>query len=100
MTDEALSKDEAEATSSFSVHGKEASHGAATWQRQPKERPHCGGEREDTTPVGLTRILLSRKIKKLYYKMPLFKTPPMTHFYSGFSVRSLNRSSLLWPQQQ
>jgi hypothetical protein len=35
-------------------------------QRRPEERQHQGDEREETTLVGLTQILLGQKIKKTY----------------------------------
>jgi hypothetical protein len=36
------------------------------WQRWLEERRHWGGEKEETTPVSLMRILLGRKMKKIY----------------------------------
>jgi hypothetical protein len=36
------------------------------WRRRLEERWHRGGEREGTTPIGLTRMLLDRKIKKIH----------------------------------
>jgi hypothetical protein len=36
------------------------------WRCGSVESQHQGGEREETTPVGLTRILLSQKIKKIH----------------------------------
>jgi hypothetical protein len=35
------------------------------WWRWPEEMRHRGGERVDTTPVWLTRILLGHKIKRI-----------------------------------
>jgi hypothetical protein len=64
--DEALPEDEAETVSSHSLNGKEAWHGAAAWWCWLGERGYRGEEREDTTPVELTRILLGRKVKKIY----------------------------------
>jgi hypothetical protein len=63
---EALSEDEAEAASSSWLNWKEASHDAVAWQRRPEERQHQREEREETTPCGLTQILLGQKIKKIY----------------------------------
>jgi hypothetical protein len=63
---ESLLKDEAEATSSSWLHRKESWHGTVAWWHRPEERRHRGREREETTPVGLTRILLGKKIRKIY----------------------------------
>jgi hypothetical protein len=63
--DEALSEDEAEAASSFWLNGKEVLHGMTAWQHRPEERRHQGGERVETMPVRLMRILLCRKMKKI-----------------------------------
>jgi hypothetical protein len=41
-------------------------HDVTAWWYRPEERRHRGGEREETTPVGLTRILLERKMKKIH----------------------------------
>jgi hypothetical protein len=41
-------------------------HGVVAWQCRPEERQHRGGEREEMTLVGLTRILLGRKTKKTH----------------------------------
>jgi hypothetical protein len=38
----------------------------AAWRRRPEERQHWGGEREQTTPDGLTRILLGQEMKKIH----------------------------------
>jgi hypothetical protein len=35
-------------------------------RRRPEERWHWGGEREETTLVGLTRFLLGQKMKKIH----------------------------------
>jgi hypothetical protein len=35
-------------------------------RRRPKERQHRGGKREETMPVGLARILLGQKMKKIH----------------------------------
>jgi hypothetical protein len=59
-----LPDDEAEAVSSSRLHGKEAWYGVAELLHRPKERSHREGEREEMMIVGLTRILLGRKIKK------------------------------------
>jgi hypothetical protein len=63
--DEALPEDEVGAASSW-FKGKEAWHGAAAWRRRSVEMEHQGGEREETTPVGLPRILLSQKMNKIH----------------------------------
>jgi hypothetical protein len=63
---EVLPNDEADATSSSWLHGKEARHGVVAWRHRLKERRHCGGEMEETIVVGLTRILLGQKMKKTY----------------------------------
>jgi hypothetical protein len=36
------------------------------WQRRSDERWYRGGVREETTLIGLTRILLGQKIKKIH----------------------------------
>jgi hypothetical protein len=61
-----LLKDEAELASSSWLYGEEAWHDVVAWWHRPEERQHLGGEREETTLVGLTRILLGRKMKKIY----------------------------------
>jgi hypothetical protein len=63
---EALLEDEAKATSSSYLHGKEACHEVTVWQCRLKERWHQGVEREETTPVGMTRIILGQKMKKTH----------------------------------
>jgi hypothetical protein len=64
--DKVLPKDEAEAASSYWLHGKEAWHDVTVWRCQPEERRYRGGETEQMMSVGLTRILLTRKIKKIH----------------------------------
>jgi hypothetical protein len=64
--DEALMEDEAEAVSSSCLYGKESWHGPTMWWRRPEDRRHRGGESEETTPVGLTWILLDQKLKKIH----------------------------------
>jgi hypothetical protein len=64
--DEALPKDEAEAVSLSWFNVKEVWHGAVAWWRWLEERWHRGGKREETMPVGLMRILLSQKVKKIH----------------------------------
>jgi hypothetical protein len=58
---EALLKDKAETVSSSWLHGKESRHSVVTWRHQPEERRHREGKWEETTSVGLTRIILSQK---------------------------------------
>jgi hypothetical protein len=48
------------------LHGKEAWHNAVEWRCQPEERHHWGGEMEEMMLVGLTRILLGQKMKKIH----------------------------------
>jgi hypothetical protein len=63
--DKALSEDEADAASSSWLNGKKVSHDVVAWRRWPEERRHRGGETEETTPVGMTQILLGQKMKKI-----------------------------------
>jgi hypothetical protein len=62
----ALPEDEVEVASSSWLNGKEVWHGATVWWCRSEERRHRGGEREETATVGLARILLDRKIKKIH----------------------------------
>jgi hypothetical protein len=41
-------------------------HGATVWQFQSEEREHVGGERKEAMLVGLMRILLGQKMKKIH----------------------------------
>jgi hypothetical protein len=59
--DEALPEDEAEVAISSWLNGKETWHGTTVWRCQTEERRYRGGEREETTPVGLTWILAGSK---------------------------------------
>jgi hypothetical protein len=59
---DSLPKDEVEAESSSWLNGNKARYGAVAWRRQPEERQHRGGKREETTLVGLMRILLGQKM--------------------------------------
>jgi hypothetical protein len=63
---EALPEDEAKAANSSWLHGKEAWHGASAWRRRPEVRRHRGGERKETTSIGLMWILMDQKIKKIH----------------------------------
>jgi hypothetical protein len=64
--DKALPKDEAKTASSSWLNGKELWHEVVAWRRRSDERRHRGGERDETTSVGLTRFLLGQKIKKIH----------------------------------
>jgi hypothetical protein len=64
--EKALLEDEAETTSSSWLNGKEAWHGTMAWWCRLEERLHQEKERDETTLVGLTWILLGRKIKKIH----------------------------------
>jgi hypothetical protein len=64
--DKALLEDEAETTSSSWLNEKEVWHGTTVWRCRLEERLHQEKERDETTLVGLTWILLGRKIKKIY----------------------------------
>jgi hypothetical protein len=61
---EVLVEDEADAMSSSWLHRKEVWHDAVAWWRRLEERWHRGGERKETTSVGLIWILLGRKWRK------------------------------------
>jgi hypothetical protein len=56
-----------ETMSSSWFNGKEAWHSAVAWQRRSEEMRDQRGKIEETTPVGLTWILLSKKIKKIHH---------------------------------
>jgi hypothetical protein len=62
--DGALSKDKTKAVSSSWLNWKEAWHGTTAWWHWSEERRYRGGERVETTLVGLTRILTGSKNKE------------------------------------
>jgi hypothetical protein len=62
--DEALPEDELERVSSPWFNGKKTWNGASAWWCLLEKRQHRGGERDEMALVGLTWILLGRKIKK------------------------------------
>jgi hypothetical protein len=64
--DKALPEDEAEAAILSWLNEKKVWHNAAAWWRRPEERWYQGWEREETATVGLIRILLGRKMKKIH----------------------------------
>jgi hypothetical protein len=64
--DEVLTEDEAKAAGSFWLHGKRAWHSATAWWRRLEEKWHRRGVRDETMLIELTRILLDRKMKKIY----------------------------------
>jgi hypothetical protein len=62
--DQTLSEDEVEAASSPWLNGKETWHNTVALRRRPEERRYRGGEREEMTLAGLTRILTGLKDKE------------------------------------
>jgi hypothetical protein len=63
--DKIFLKDDLETVISSWLSGKKMWHGAVAWWYQTKEMRHWGREKEEMTLVGLTWILLGRKIKKI-----------------------------------